>query len=883
MGAVPGVIACAIAAADPALRHIGDVAVAATGIAVATVIWTVAGQRGADRPSWRLIALACALPVLGMVLGKVAAPPEPLQLVVLRWAPTVPAFALGSIAILTLVGRARLRAGGLRPVVETVLFLTAGLVVVQLVFVGVDGSWRSMGLEQRIVLGAATLATSAMMAAALTALGVMEGKRQTMALVLLLGAVALTTGRAVATAAVLSGALGVFDISRFFIVGGLWLLAAAAVVDPGRSSEELDRPAGRYTDLGQLLPHAAMAFATVVVGVVAMAGHRPTRASFGGIVLCVALATVHRWVSARDERRMATRLRRSEAYFRSLVRSSGDAVVILDDRLRVTWASAAFEQALGTVQAGLLGRPLLETVHPDDIAAVAAALGSDDERPDDVRPDEDPATANAVGNGLLLLRLRAADGAWHYLEAAVSDLREHADVGAVVLHCRDMTERHAREQALQSVAYTDPMTGLPNQSGFQQLLQDAVSALEQPPSTLLMIELDGLAAARDRGGRDIVRTAVTEIGRRLRATVRGEDVVARIGEGIFAVLATGDAADVDRLAARCHAVVEQPVSSQAGIIDLTAGVGLVDVEPGLTVDALLGRADLAVRQAHAAGPGSSSRYLSTLGEVAVRQERLRAELVGACSRGELSLLFQPVLFLEEQKITGVETLVRWRHPTLGEVPPAEFIPIAESSGLIGYLLRWILETAATAVASLPDTTGPLQLGVNVPAGYVATGMLVSDVQHALRESGLPPERLILEITEATVLSDDERVALDLSTLRLMGVHVALDGFGTGRSALGHLTQLPIDVLKLDRSLISRINRDPQSRALCESIVGIGRALNLDVVAEGVESTGQLATLSGFGCGFAQGFLISRPMPISALVSALGVGAEHWWPGVMSGA
>jgi EAL domain-containing protein (putative c-di-GMP-specific phosphodiesterase class I) len=134
-----------------------------------------------------------------------------------------------------------------------------------------------------------------------------------------------------------------------------------------------------------------------------------------------------------------------------------------------------------------------------------------------------------------------------------------------------------------------------------------------------------------------------------------------------------------------------------------------------------------------------------------------------------------------------------------------------------------------------------------------------------------------------VLSDDERVALDLSTLRLMGVHVALDGFGTGRSALGHLTQLPLDVLKLDRSLISRIDRDPQSRALCESIVGIGRALNLDVVAEGVESTGQLATLSQLGAGFAQGFLIARPMPISALASALGVGAEHWWPGVMSGA
>ena len=618
---------------------------------------------------------------------------------------------------------------------------------------------------------------------------------------------------------------------------------------------------------GELVPHPALALATVAVGIlglVTLSRHEPTPVTAGLVALCFAMAVLHRRLSAGDVRHVVARLTRSEAYFRSLVYSSGDAVVILDDRLQIRWTSGALERALWTDPTVLLGRPLLEIVHPDDAAMVSTVLAAAPE-----------------STGLLLLRLRDGEGGWRYLEASVSDLRDHPDVGAVVLSCRDMTDRLAREQALQNAAYTDPMTKLPNRAGFRQLLADAVQSADGPTPTLLLIELDGLAAARASAGREVVRDVVTEIGRRLRATVRGEDVVARLGGGAFAVLAVGEDDDADRLAARCHAVVEQPVATAAGVIDLTAGIGLVDVECGLAVDVLFDRADLAVRQAHEAGPGSSARFRSTLGDAASRRARLRSELVGACSRGELSLVFQPVVSLDEQKITGVEALARWRHPVLGEIRPSEFVPIAESSGLTGTLMRWMLEAATSAVASLPDTGVPLQLGVNVPAGYAAGGMLVGDVQHALQASGLSPERLVLEIGEATVLSDDDRIALDLSTLRLMGVHVGLDGFGTGHSALGHLTQLPIDVLKLDRSLISRIDRDGQSRALCESIVGIGRALRLDVVAEGVETTSQLAALTAFGCGFAQGYLISRPMPLTALVSALHAGTEQLWPGVVS--
>jgi EAL domain-containing protein (putative c-di-GMP-specific phosphodiesterase class I) len=215
------------------------------------------------------------------------------------------------------------------------------------------------------------------------------------------------------------------------------------------------------------------------------------------------------------------------------------------------------------------------------------------------------------------------------------------------------------------------------------------------------------------------------------------------------------------------------------------------------------------------------------------------------------------------------------------VPPAEFLPLAESSGLIGEVQRWALEEATAAVAALPPAVGPLRLGLNASACYIATGAVVADVEAALRRSGLPPEQLVVEISAGSVMSDDERVALDMAALRFMGVHVALDDYGSGSSALAHLTRLPIDIVKLDRALISRIDRDPQMRALCESVVGIGRALAVDVVAEGVETTAQLAAVSGFGCGFAQGFLMARPMSLAGFTALLDEGAGRLWPGLVS--
>jgi diguanylate cyclase (GGDEF)-like protein/PAS domain S-box-containing protein len=870
--AVPVALGCALATAQPvALRLSGQFAVIGAGLLAAAVLWFAAPRTTRPR-AWRLLAAAPLLPVVGISLTLAAGPVDPVAVAVLRWAPTVPGYVVAIVAILGLVDRRRLRAGA-RVVIEVALFLVACLVVVGLLVVGPDGRWSAFGLTERLVLGSAVVATSATMAAALVLLSVIEAGRRSMAVVLLAGTVFLTLGRGLATSALLSDTPVPQGVARVLIAAGLLLLALAVLVDSSRASAaDGDGPQlRRGVVVESLLPHLALVAAVVTVGAVALAGAQPSPATIGGLALCVLLAAVHRGLTARQEQRLGARLQRSEAYFRSVVQSAGDAVVILDDDLRIAWASPALDRALGQADPTLIGRPLLDSVHPDDVPALAAVLPAAG-----VAPRTDPA-----GSGLLTVRLPGAAGQWRYLEAGVSDLRHVPDVGAVVLHCRDMTERHAREQALQRVAYTDPMTGLPNRAGVLQLLDEAVAAPTDPGATLLMIELDGLTAAREIAGRETVSTAMAEVGRRLRATVRGEDTVARLGGGAFAILAHGEPADTDRLADRCLSVVEQPIVTAAGLVELTAGIGMVQVERGSGVEAILERADLAVRAAHEAGPGSARRYDDSLGDAAARRELLRHDLQGASARGELYLMFQPIVALEQQRVTGVETQLRWRHGTLGDISPAEFVPLAERAGLIGELVRWVLEESASAVTGLPESGTPLRIGTKVPAGYLAGGTVVGDVEQALRNSGLSPERLVLQFSAPAVAVDDERLGLDVASLRLMGVHVALTGFGSGSSALAHLTRLPIDIVKLDRSLITRIDRDPQSRALCESVVGIGRALGLDIVAEGVETPAQLAALTGFGCGFAQGFAIARPTTLAGITELLADGAGLTLPGLGS--
>jgi diguanylate cyclase (GGDEF)-like protein/PAS domain S-box-containing protein len=566
----------------------------------------------------------------------------------------------------------------------------------------------------------------------------------------------------------------------------------------------------------------------------------------------------------RAEARAAERLRRSEAHHRALAGSSNDAALVLDGALRIAGVAPALEPPPGGGRPPLAGQLLADVVHPDDADRLVRWLHD--------------ATAGAR-TGLHAFRIPGAAGAWRVVEAGISDLRQDAEVGGLVLHCRDVTDRADREHELRALAYTDPLTGLPNCAAQRSELRELLAA-QRPDVTLLQLELHGISEAREALGRAGTDVVVAEVARRLRATVRADDHVARTGPGQFTVLASGAGDEPDRLADRLLSVIETPIATGTAFVDLTAVVALVPLGGDLTEEQVLDRAELAVADARAAGEGSVRRYRAELGAVRDRRDQLRGDLAGALDRRELTVLWQPVVSLEDHRVTGVEALLRWRHPVLGDVAPDEVLAVAERAGLVAVLQRWVLREAIAASAQLAAHAPGINIAVNAAPAHVAAGTLVDDVAAALAEGGLPADRLVVELPE--VAFELPRATDDVAALRLMGVRLALDDLGGSRPTLSRAGGLPVDIIKLDRSLLARVDRDRHARAVCEAVIGLAAALRVDVVAEGVETAGQLAVLQAMGCGYAQGFLLSRPVPLPVLVELLRSGAGTVWPGAVGG-
>jgi EAL domain-containing protein (putative c-di-GMP-specific phosphodiesterase class I) len=251
-----------------------------------------------------------------------------------------------------------------------------------------------------------------------------------------------------------------------------------------------------------------------------------------------------------------------------------------------------------------------------------------------------------------------------------------------------------------------------------------------------------------------------------------------------------------------------------------------------------------------------------------RRSRLARDLLRAIEDGELRLLFQPVAGVEERRVLGLEALVRWEHPRLGVIPPDEFIGLAEDEGLIVPLQRWVLRAATAALAPLLAEGRDLQLGVNISVRHLQSGCLAPDVARVLAEAGVPPQRIMLEITESVLMSGDDQFEADLTTLREMGCIISLDDFGKGYSSFARLARMPVDVLKMDRAFIGHMVGDPRSTAIVSAVVELGRTLGIDVVAEGVETPEQLAALRDMGCRFLQGYLLGRPVPADQLPAVL---------------
>jgi diguanylate cyclase (GGDEF)-like protein/PAS domain S-box-containing protein len=424
----------------------------------------------------------------------------------------------------------------------------------------------------------------------------------------------------------------------------------------------------------------------------------------------------------------------------------------------------------------------------------------------------------------------------------------------------DITREREAELQLRQLALYDSLTGLANRAFFHERLRHAIMLRreEGQATGLLYIDLDGFKGINDRWGHDLGDEVLHEIGRRIERSVRPGDTAARLGGDEFAVVLTEPltADDAVGVAERLLGEIAKPLESRNGLLSITASIGIAFGDDDET---LLKEADIAMYRAKGHADIGYAFFDAKLDRVAVERSERIAELREGIGRGEFRLDYQAVVDLNRNEITGYEALVRWEHPTFGELPPGEFIPLAEDTGLIVSLGEWVLAEACREAMRLHRLHGrAMQMAVNVSARQLDHPDFLRHVERALSSSALMPKVLTLELTESTLLASDERIAETLQAIKDLGVVLALDDFGTGYASLSYLRQFPIDVVKIDRSFTANVESQDGDLVLLKGIIDLGQALQLNLVAEGIETSQQHSIVRKLGCHQAQGFYFGRP-------------------------
>ena len=479
----------------------------------------------------------------------------------------------------------------------------------------------------------------------------------------------------------------------------------------------------------------------------------------------------------------------------------------------------------------------------------------------------------------VVFRLRNRLGEWRHVEAHVSDLRNEQHVRGVVLNGRDISERVALEEELTRQAFHDGLTGLPNRALFRDRLDRALA--RQPrsrdPLALLLVDLDGFKQINDNFGHDVGDQLLVQVAARFEDVTRPIDTVARFGGDEFAVLVEGSEQFAISLAIQLLEQLSLPatVGDRTLAFGASIGIVIVPVDGSAGREELIRRADIAMYAAKKAGRG---RYEVFRGEMAREFGEtlgLEYELRLGLQRDEFTLHYQPEIEVVGGAIVGVEALLRWTSPTRGAVSPAEFIPAAESTGMIMQLGQLALREACEQTVRW-ESEGLLPerfvTWVNLSGMQLSAGGIDTLVRSTLSETGLSPRRLGLEVTETAIVQGGaagERARDELQSLHREGVGIAIDDFGTGFSSLGQLRRFPIDMIKVDRSFVQGAEHDPRDAAITANVVSLAHALGLVAMAEGIESEAQLASLRELGCDLAQGFLFARAVPPAELAELLG--------------
>ncbi len=492
--------------------------------------------------------------------------------------------------------------------------------------------------------------------------------------------------------------------------------------------------------------------------------------------------------------------------------------------------------------------------------------------PDDRQTYRDAATAE-TGIISLEYRMIGLDGVTRWVLDQMWVREERPDgsrlVDGVVT---DITTRKTAEIGMLRLAHSDSLTGLANRLHLAQRVDQATARIEpgSPGVALLLLDLDGFKAVNDSFGHAIGDELLVMVARRLRGALRPNDMAARLGGDEFALLLDElDRAQALSAAGRVLAAISAPFTLSRGSVVISASIGLAhaaDVRASLD---LIRDADVAMYRAKSDGKNRIVTFEPAMQARVEDRLRQEIELRRSVEQGDFVLHYQPLVNLDALDAIGVEALVRWQHPERGLLPPHDFIGVAEDSGLIVPLGRWVVEQAVRDAAELQAVAGRrLSVSVNLSPRQLHDPDLVAIVAAALHDAGLPPESLVIEITENLLLQDADLARARLAALRAMGVRVAVDDFGTGYSSLAYLDRYPVDILKIDRSFVDPLGESEKSAALVRTILDLAAAMNIEAIAEGIETQQQATILRALGCRLGQGYLFARPRPVAAVAATL---------------
>jgi diguanylate cyclase (GGDEF)-like protein/PAS domain S-box-containing protein len=558
----------------------------------------------------------------------------------------------------------------------------------------------------------------------------------------------------------------------------------------------------------------------------------------------------------RAERELASREKR----FRTIVEKSWSGVVLLDGSMRFSFTGSSTHHLIGYEDGEMIGRSLYDFIHPHDLDKAQAVMS-------DVL-----AWPNREAHGEL--RFLHKHGHWVWLEGFCQNMLHEPSVGAIVLNYRDVSQRKQTERQLEYRAYYDSLTGLPNRLLFRDRLVNSLAAARRNRCgvAVMYLDVDHFKLVNDGLGHSFGDRLLADIAKRLYDSLRASDTISRIGGDEFNILLP-EVTNTEAVAGVARKVLEslaRPFRVDGHELFVTASIGISCYpNDGDDAETLLKCADAAMYRAKELGRNQAQLFTASMNERYVRRLALEQHLHHALERGQLELWYQPVYDRARRRIVSLEALLRWRDPNRGLMPPSEFIQLAEETGMIIPIGEWVVRSACKQLQEWHQQGQQLlRMAVNISAVQLQQRDLVGVVRSALEDSHLSPYHLELEITESAAMQNFDLTMKVLRDLRTLGVGVAMDDFGTGQSSLTYLKHFPIDTVKIDKEFLHDVTFDETASAIVSYVINLAHTLQLNVVAEGVETEEQYTFLRHYGCDQMQGFLFSQPLPATEILSFL---------------